>query len=156
MDPVPSILGPPVGQALVLRSKNATRCAAEVFRGALGGALNIMVLARPLRSVMDVAEADVGVYTKHDYIVVVELAAISSALLRKSDESIRYFFVSSRSLSISFTAAFRGAPKMKLIRNEIVESEEWLTGVSHEEDAVGCEEAFPYYLRSAPATSAGR
>ena len=83
MDLVPSILGPPVGQALVLRSQNATRCTAEVFRAALGGALNIMVLARPRWSVMDVAEADVGVYTKYDCFVVVELAAISSTLLRK-------------------------------------------------------------------------
>ena len=50
-----------------------------------------MVLARPRRSVLDVAEADVGVYTQHDYIVVVELAAISSTLLRKfakSDEGM--------------------------------------------------------------------
>ena len=45
---------------------------------------------------------------------------------------------------------------MEPIRNEIVDSEEWLTEVSHEEDAVGCEEAFPYYLPGAPATSAGR
>ena len=65
-------------------------------------------------------------------------------------------FVSSRSLSISLTAAFRGALTMKLIRNELVESEEWLTGVSHEKDAVGCEEASPYHLSDAPATSAGR
>ena len=60
----------------------------------------------------DVAEADVGVYTAS------LLAAISPTLRNKSTLD---FFVSSRSLSISLTAAFRGALTMRLIRNELVE-----------------------------------
>ena len=35
---------------------------------------------------------------------------------------------------------------MRLIRNDIVKSEGWLTGVPHEEDGVRCREASPYYL----------
>ena len=66
----------------------------------------------------DVVEADVGVYTKRDCIVVVELAAISSTLRNKS---MIGFFVYLRSFSISFTTAFRGALTMRLIRNETVE-----------------------------------
>ena len=37
---------------------------------------------------------------------------------------------------------------MRLIRNDIVKSEGWLTGVPHEKDGIGRREASPYYLSS--------
>ena len=104
---VPSILGPLVRQASTIRSHSLPERHRLRSRGIPGSPWWSIVYngTGEARWSVVTLRSGRGVYTKHDCIVVVESAAISSTLRNKSMVD---FFVSWRSLSM-FTAAFRDA-----------------------------------------------